>query len=183
MRTILLTLMLALAAIAIQAQTPLPPELKNPAPSASPQKPSDNSDSAATADALQPTTISPAPAPQRDEKKVADAKFLALMMAVQVSTVVDIESTFHTIGQCPPGYTCREGNPLLRPFIQSGRPAVYAFTTGINGLVMWHSYRMKKRGSRWWWVGPAIQIGVHTWAAVHNYRTASRPALGPLPVR
>lgn len=179
MRTILLTLMLTLAATAIQAQTPMPPELKNPAPSASPQMLSNNSESAVTADARQPKTTSAKPAPQNDEKKVADAKFMALMMAVQVSTVVDIESTFHTIGKCPPGYTCREANPLLRPFVQSGRPAAYAFSSSINGLVWWSSYRMKKRGNRWWWVGPVVQITTHTVAAIHNYRSASRLPVGP----
>ncbi|MFN7945946.1 MAG: hypothetical protein U0Z53_11380 [Blastocatellia bacterium] len=177
MRTILLTLMLTLAATAIQAQTPMPPELKNPAPSASPQMLSNNSESAVTADARPPKMTSAAP--QGDEKKVADAKFMALMMAVQVSTVVDIESTFHTIGKCPPGYTCREANPLLRPFVQSGRPAAYAFSSSINGLVWWSSYRMKKRGNRWWWVGPVVQITTHTVAAIHNYRSASRLPVGP----
>lgn len=171
MRTILSLLLMGLTAMSIQAQTPLPAALLNSSTNDSERlKPNDKT-SAATPD------------PQADQKKVVDAKFTALMLALQVSTVADIESTYHALGNCPPGYTCREGNPLMRPFIQSGRPAAYAFTTGVNGLVMWHSYRLKKRGSRWWWVGPAIQIGIHTFAAVHNYRTASRPALGPLPVR
>ncbi|HWQ34001.1 MAG TPA: hypothetical protein VNQ79_14220 [Blastocatellia bacterium] len=180
MRIILPLLLLALAALTAQAQTPLPPELKTPAPAASPQPMRGDKGTAARAGG----SADPAsPDPQADTKKVADAKFLALMTAMQVSTIADLESTFHTIGKCPPGYVCREANPLLRPFVQSGRPAAYAFTTGINSLVWWSSYRMKKRGNRWWWVGPTVQIAVHTVAAVHNYRTAARLPAGPQPVR
>lgn len=108
------------------------------------------------------------------EKKIFDKRFYLLITGLQASTILDIESSYHTLKHCPPGYTCREGNPLLRPFVRLGHPAVYAFTTGTNALAVMSSYRLKKKGSRLWWVPMTAYIGIHTFCAIRNFQTASR---------
>lgn len=108
------------------------------------------------------------------EKKIFDKKFYTLMFGLQASTMLDIESSYHTLKNCPAGFTCREGNPLLRPFVQAGRPAVYAFTTGTNALAVLSSYKLKKNGSRFWWVPMTVYTGIHAYCAVRNFQTVRR---------
>ena len=108
------------------------------------------------------------------EKKVIDKKFYALMIGLQASTVLDIESSYYVLNNCPRGFTCREGNPVLRPFVNAGRPAVYAFTTGTNALAILSSYKLRKKGSRFWWVPMTVYTGIHTFCAVRNFQTTRR---------
>ena len=108
------------------------------------------------------------------EKKIFDKKFYSLMVGLQVSTMLDIESSYHLLKNCPPGYTCREGNPLLRPFVHAGHPAAYAFTMGTNAMAVLSSYKLKKKGSRFWWVPMTAYIGIHTFCSIRNIQTAAR---------
>lgn len=108
------------------------------------------------------------------ERKIFDKKFYTLMLGLQTSTMLDIESSYHTLKNCPTGFTCREGNPMLRPFVQLGRPAVYAFTTGTNVLAVMSSYKLRKKGSRFWWVPITAYTGIHTFCAVRNFQTVRR---------
>ncbi len=108
------------------------------------------------------------------EKKVFDKKFYALMIGLQASTVLDIESSYYALQNCPRGFTCREGNPVLRPFVSAGRPAVYAFTTATNALAVLSSHKLRKKGSRYWWVPMTVYTGIHAFCAVRNYQTARR---------
>lgn len=165
-----LCLLLCLFTLTAAAQTPLPPELKNQ-PIQNRLSPSDKDGSTNDPVIKQPGQTLP---DVRTTPKVADGKFTALMLGVQASTVLDIESSFHTLRNCPAGFTCTEGNPLFRPFVRAGRTSAYSFAISINSLVWWKSYEMKKRGKRFWWLGPTILIATHTTAAIRNYRVSAR---------
>ncbi|MFN0123505.1 MAG: hypothetical protein ACKV2V_23630 [Blastocatellia bacterium] len=164
---------LILSAANVRAQTPVPPELSDPARQiARAEAPKSTSGENTKVTGIRMREAMK-PKPQASpEPKVMDKKFMSLMIGLQASTILDLESTFHALKNCPPGYTCREGNPLMVPFVRQGRPASYAVTTGLNALAVWGSYKMKKRGNRFWWVPMAAQIGIHTFAAARNFRTA-----------
>ena len=82
-----------------------------------------------------------------------------------LATVADVESTFHGLDRCA---TCREGNPIMRPFVERGRGATYAFTFGLNALTMELARRARNRHERHWYVGPMISTGVHAGGAAWN---------------
>ena len=96
-----------------------------------------------------------------------DAKFISLAAAMQAATVLDMESTFSVAKNCS---ACREANPFLRPLVNSGRPATYAVTTGIDLAAFYVAYRMRKDGKRYWWVPMVAATGLHAGFAWHNYR-------------
>jgi hypothetical protein len=163
---------LLLLPLTLWAQTPIPPEVRNSLPPQTKEKTSSPEDkdkrpAPNTADQNAPDPSSQPPPPS--SKKVFDKKFVTLMIGIQTSTALDLESSFYALKNCPPNYRCRESNPLLRPFVRSGRPAAYALTTGTNALAIWSSYRMRKKGSRFWWVPLTVSIGIHSAAALKNY--------------
>ena len=65
----------------------------------------------------------------------------------------DIEATQHCIDE----HTCKEGNPLM-PSSQAGKLSV---SLGIAAFTAFASYRLKKQGSKSWWVAPAVGIAGH----------------------
>lgn len=85
--------------------------------------------------------------------------------ALVASTVADVETTFRGLDRCS---SCREANPLLRPFVERGRGATYGVSIGLNILTMELARRSKRRGNRGWWVGPALQGSFHAGAAIWN---------------
>lgn len=102
-----------------------------------------------------------------EEKKVIDTKFLLASAYLIDSTIFDMESTYIGLRSCP---NCFEANPILEPFIKKGRPAAYLFQGAINGLVLYESYHLKKKGSKIWWLAPIAIGSAHFVAGGFNLR-------------
>ena len=89
--------------------------------------------------------------------QTVDKKFVIASSLVVATSIYDVESTFHALDGCS---TCKEGNPLMRPFVKRGRFVTYAFTAVVDTALIYTSYRMKKSGNKFWWLIPAeISIG------------------------
>ena len=67
--------------------------------------------------------------------------------------VFDVEMT----QQCIAAHHCREGNPLM-PSSHAGQIGVNLAFVGYGSFV---SYWLRKRGSRMWWISPAIGTVAH----------------------
>ncbi len=105
---------------------------------------------------------------QAPPNKIADKKFIFMSTFLIGTTIFDSESTFAALDKC--NNTCKEGNTLMRPFINSGRPATYAVQGTIDtGLIVW-SYKMKKDGNKLWWLLPVVSGAAHTVAGGFNMR-------------
>ncbi len=104
--------------------------------------------------------------PALAQDKVADKKFIFSNAFLVGTTVFDMESTFAALNKC--GNTCREGNPLLRPLFNSGRPVVYVVEGAVDvGLITW-SYKLKKAGNKLWWFPPVAVGSIHgLWGGVN----------------
>jgi hypothetical protein len=81
------------------------------------------------------------------------------------ATIFDIESTFYRLNHCE---ECQEANPIMRPFIERGRLATYAFSLTVNGVVMVLARRMYDRRDSWWRVGALTFTIVHAIAGTLN---------------
>jgi hypothetical protein len=99
------------------------------------------------------------------QKRVADRNFWILTGVTVAATVYDTETTFAGIKN-----GAREGNPLMRPFVESGRPATYAVQMAVTGGISYLAYRQKKRGSAGWWFFPVVLTVGHTVAGSLNLR-------------
>lgn len=108
--------------------------------------------------------------------KVVDKNFLIVTSSLAVFTVFDVETTFAATGN--PKVYVREGNPVMRPFINAGRPATYAFLGGVNAGIVYISYRMRKSANpivrKLWWVGPIAATASHAIAGGFNLRFTFR---------
>lgn len=101
------------------------------------------------------------------KQKVVDQKFKLVTTALFVSTIYDIETTFTGKKRCS---TCYEANPIARPFVKSGRPAMYGFAFAVNGLATYSAYEMKKHHKKYWWLVPVIATTTHCVAGSLNLR-------------
>src|SRR4051812_42297202 len=82
---------------------------------------------------------------------IFDKKFAAISTAVITATAFDLESTFRGIRSC----NTHETNPVMRPIINSGRPASYGFHGSLDLGVLLVSRKLRKEGVKhWWWVLP-----------------------------
>ena len=61
----------------------------------------------------------------------------------------------------------------MRPFIKAGRPAAYAFTTGMNALTTYAALSTRAQGKKWWYWPIVANVAVHVVAGVHNSRIKS----------
>ena len=96
-----------------------------------------------------------------------DKKFIGLNLFLWSATAYDAETTFSVIRNCP---DCAEGNPLMRPFIKSGRLATYGFTAGLNSAAVYYGYRLRKNNQKLWWLPLIINGTIHTIAGSANLR-------------
>ncbi len=104
---------------------------------------------------------------QAPPDKTADKKFIFASAFLVGATVFDAESTFAALNKCA---NCIEGNPIMRPLINSGRPATYAVEGAADvGLIAW-SYKLKKDGNKLWWLPPVVVGAVHGLAGGFNLR-------------
>jgi hypothetical protein len=77
--------------------------------------------------------------------RVADGRFVALTVASVLLTVADVELT----QRCLRSGRCHEGNPLVPT---TSRAKLYPLQLGLTAAHSYLGYRLKKKGSRWWWV-------------------------------
>ncbi len=101
------------------------------------------------------------------QDKTIDKKFLLVNGFLIGSTIFDTETTFAALDNCP---NCKEGNPMMRPFIKSGRAATYAFQGAIDAGIIYWSYRLKKEHRKIWWVLPVVMGVSHAVAGGFNLR-------------
>jgi len=107
-------------------------------------------------------------------QNIADKKFLIINSVMVGTTVYDIESTYLVLDRCE---TCYELNPIMRPFVEAGRPQLYVIQGLIDAGIIYTSYKMKKQDSKFkkiWWVLPVSVIVVHLVVGTSNMRIAIR---------
>jgi len=106
----------------------------------------------------------------KENRRVIDAKFVAISTSMVAASIFDMETTFSAIKN--PGV--HEGNPIMRPFVNAGRPATYAFIGGMDAGTLWLAYRAKKNPNpairKLWWLAPAIATATHAFAGGANLR-------------
>ena len=105
------------------------------------------------------------------QEKVVDKKFLAVGAGLALASVYDFETTFHALNNC----NCREGNPIMRPFISRGRPASYVMSAAMNTAAMLAAYKLKKNHPKIWWIIPVCFTAGHVFAGSSNLRLARQP--------
>ncbi len=67
--------------------------------------------------------------------------------------------------RCVAEHHCREANPLMPPSL-AGRISVVAVFAGLGTYV---SHRLKKQGSRLWWLAPAFGTAAHSVGAASGF--------------
>lgn len=98
--------------------------------------------------------------PSKIEKKVIDTKFIVVSSYLVAMTVFDLETTFSAIHN-----GAHEANPIMKPFVNSGRPATYAVQLGIDAAILFLAYELKKSKNpdfnKIWWVAPMLSGTAH----------------------
>ncbi|MBI2981998.1 MAG: hypothetical protein HYY44_06890, partial [Deltaproteobacteria bacterium] len=97
--------------------------------------------------------------------RTPDTTFWIVSAGLVMTTIYDLETTFWSLKNCD---NCKEGNFLVAPLVNTGRPATYAVMMGVNAGLLYLSYRVKKQGSKLWWIGPAIGTAAHGVAGTLN---------------
>jgi hypothetical protein len=102
--------------------------------------------------------------------KVVDTKFLLTAGVLAGSSAFDIETTFGALKHA----NAREGNPIMKPLVERGRPATYSFVGVMDAGSVYFSYRMKKSNSpglrKLWWIGPVTASAAHCFVGGLNLR-------------
>src|SRR5579863_8202196 len=102
--------------------------------------------------------------------KVVDTRFLINSGILVGSSTFDVETTFAAIKNPH----VREGNPILKPLVDLGRPATYSFVGAMDAGSIYFSYRMKKSSSpglrKLWWIGPVSASAAHCFVGGLNLR-------------
>ena len=109
---------------------------------------------------------------QDKSDKVVDTKFVVVSSFLVSSTVFDIKSTYYFLDNCPKTRRCVEGNILMKPFVDRGKPVLYAVQVGINTGIISYAYYLKKHNNKLWWVVPVVFGASHTIAGTHNLKVA-----------
>jgi hypothetical protein len=104
---------------------------------------------------------------QVEKPLTLDGKLLTLTTLSYASTLYDTRSTLSALDRC--ATRCVEGNPVMRPFVGTTSSA-YAFTLGLTTVTTYGTYRLKKKGVRWWWVPMTASTVLHFAAGVHNQK-------------
>lgn len=105
----------------------------------------------------------------QEKKKIIDTNFTLVSAYLITMTVFDIEATFAATKN-----GAKEANPIMKPFIKNSRPATYAIQLGIDTLIFFVAYEMKKSNKsdfkKTWWVLPMIAGTEHGIAGGLNLR-------------
>lgn len=99
-------------------------------------------------------------------KNVDDGAFWTAVIFMSMSKVLDIESTFYAINN-----GAVEANPIMRPFINSGRHATYVVSAAVVGAASAVTYKLKKE-TKWWWIFPLGITTAQTLVGIRNLREA-----------
>jgi hypothetical protein len=109
--------------------------------------------------------------PSKIEKKVIDTKFVAVGAYLVAMTIFDVETTFSAVRN-----GAHEANPIMKPFVNSGRPVTYAIEFAIDAAILFLAYELKKSKNpnlnKTWWVVPMISGTAHGVCAGLNLRYA-----------
>lgn len=92
-----------------------------------------------------------APAPVRPQ--ILDKKFFLLNGLHLGMAVLDVSMTQHCIAD----HHCQEGNPLMPSSLAGQLGVDFAFVS--YGTFV--SYKLKKHGSKMWWLSPVVGSGAH----------------------
>jgi len=111
------------------------------------------------------------PLPKEKPAATLDAKLLTLMSLSYASTLYDTHTTLSALQRCQ--NRCFEANPLMKPF-SGGKYQLTTYAMGLTSASALATYRLKKTGSRWWWVPMAATSAMHIAAGIHNQRVQSR---------
>lgn len=101
--------------------------------------------------------------------KIVDSKFVLVASSLAVSTIWDVETTFMAIKT----HGGVEGNPLLKRFVRTGRPATYALLGAVDACIVYVAYRTKQgttTNRKYWWVVPTASTTGHAIAGGFNLR-------------
>ncbi|TSC91164.1 MAG: hypothetical protein G01um10142_103 [Parcubacteria group bacterium Gr01-1014_2] len=109
--------------------------------------------------------------------KVVDTKFMLVVSSLVASMVFDVETSFAGIKKHPEINT-REGNPVMKLFVNAGRPATYALLSGAEAGLVSISYWMKKSKKpairKIWWAVPVVGTTSHAIGGGVNLRFVFR---------
>ena len=105
-------------------------------------------------------------------------------IALNVATIIDMESTFAGLARCGDG--CREANPILAGAVDRGRLATYAIQFGLNALAIRMAEKARTRPNSFWKYLPWSLIAGHGLAATLNIRLLmedrSDSVIAPVPL-
>jgi len=90
--------------------------------------------------------------------------FVVLSVATIGTAIYDMETTVAALDRCA---GCREGNPLIRNFVQDRRLA-FTIVTGTAATSVYLSHRLRTQGRKYWWLPLVTSIGLHITAGVYN---------------
>ena len=136
----------------IERNTQLSAELTLPAGESSSSSSSSGSSPAVAP--LEPSMASFVRVPPVTYHKPLMSSFFLLNGLETGMAVFDVETTHHCIAD----HHCQEGNPLM-PSSQAGALAV---NLGLVAYSTFVSYKLKKHGSKFWWIAPVAGISSHS---------------------
>src|SRR5690349_18870812 len=102
---------------------------------------------------------------QQEPKKRPSPLEMALLGGLGASAAADYGTTLAGLKR-----GAHESNPILAPFTNHGPIPLAILEAGLGGLTAYSARELKKRGSKFWWVPPALGIVAHSAAALHNRR-------------
>jgi hypothetical protein len=131
------------------------------APSATDRDSGQASSSAAMPDYVRKRSTGAVPAVKGPfiDGRVADWKYHALLGAVAASTFTNTELTL----RCVWDHYCDFVPPSMRR-----RLVLYGIYGPLDLGTAYYSYKLKKGGSRFWWVPAAVITGANTFVALHS---------------
>lgn len=97
-------------------------------------------------------------------KKILDGAYWTAVAFMSASKALDIESTFYAINN-----GAVEANPIMKPFVNSGRHATYVVSAAVIGAASAMTYKLKKE-TKLWWIFPLGITVTQTLVGIRNLR-------------
>lgn len=98
-----------------------------------------------------------------------DGGLILAAVLMQGATAYDVETTFQAKARCA---TCYEGNPMMRSL--NTKPKMYAVDTVANAVALFGAAKLKHK-SKAWVIVPALIVGAHAFAGLHNSKQHTIP--------
>lgn len=105
--------------------------------------------------------------------------FIILAVALVVTTVLDLRSTFQALASNP---KAKEANPMLRWVVKIGPVPTYAFRMGANAFIIWACWQFTQPGywqTSIWWLPIAFASALYLWLSIRNRQFYGKPAPKP----